>query len=145
MPDTFYYALAVIIPLLAVIIIVICYFKFQYPKDREMERIRRQKVEEDYKKEPEYAFTPAKVVGARKYIYTKMDFAMPMLPLLVEEYYATFLLETGEQIEYKISEELFFTLKEGEEGTLVTVNGNFFDFGNGEEIAGDTVESLEEE
>ena len=69
---------------------------------------------------------------------------MPMLPAQVDEYYATFRLETGEEIEYKISEELFFTLTEGEEGTLVTVNGNFFDFGSGEEIAEMNAEAIEE-
>ena len=44
---------------------------------------------------------------------------------------------------YKIPEELFFTLQEEEEGILVMVNGNFFDFGNGEEIA-ETAGTLEE-
>lgn len=140
MPDEVYYGLLVGIPLLAVVIIVICYFKFQYPKDREKERIRRQQVLEDYEKEPEYAFFNAKVISARKYIYNKMDFAMPMLPAQVDEYYATFRLETGEEVEYKIPEELFYTLQQEEEGVLVTVNGNFFDFGSGEEIQGNTEE-----
>jgi hypothetical protein len=144
MPDEIYYALAVALPLIAVIIIVICYFKFQYPKDREREKIRRQKVLEDYEKEPEYKFFHAKVIGARKYVYNKFAWSMPMLPAQVDEYYATFRLETGEEIEYKISEELFFTLTEGEEGTLVTVNGNFFDFGSGEEMSDMNVETLEE-
>ena len=65
---------------------------------------------------------------------------MPMLPAQVDEYYATFRLETGEEVEYKIPEELFYTLQQEEEGVLVTVNGNFFDFGSGEEIQGNTEE-----
>ena len=121
------------------------YFKFQYPKDREKEKLRRQQVLEDYEKEPEYSFFNAKVVAARKYVYNQMDWSMPMLPAQVDEYYATFLLlETGEKKEYKIPEELFYTLTEGEEGTLVTVNGNFFDFGSGEEIAEMNAEAVEE-
>ena len=144
MPNEFYYGLAVAVPLLAVVIIVIFYFKFQYPKDREKERIRRQQVLEDYEKEPEYQFVNAKVIGARKYIYNKMDFAMPMLPAQVDEYYATFRLETGEEVEYKIPEELFYTLQQEEEGILVTVNGNFFDFGSGEEISSENMETMEE-
>lgn len=128
--------------------LLIYLFGFELPKETKKERLRKEKEWEEWeesKKEPEYAFFNAKVVGARKYVYHKTELAMPMLPMQVDEYYATFRLETGEEIEYKISEELFFTLVEGEEGTLVTVNGNFFDFGSGEEISAkeqsaDTVE-----
>ena len=130
--------LALIIGGLILLGLFIYLFGFELPKEAKRERLRKEKEWEEWeesKKEPEYAFFNAKVVGARKYVYNQMDWAMPMLPAQVDEYYATFLLEAGEEIEYKISEELFFTLTEGEEGTLVTVNGNFFDFGSGEEIA----------
>ena len=143
MPDEVMYVLTVAIPLIVVAIVLLYYFKFQYPKDREIERNRRLAVLEDYEKEPEYQFFNAKVIGARKYVYSKFAWSMPMLPTQVDEYYATFLLETGEEVEYKIPEELFSTLQEEEEGILVTVNGNFFDFGNGEEIA-ETAGTLEE-
>ncbi len=118
-------------------------FAVQLPKEQKKERLRKEKEWEEWEeseKEPEYTFINAKVVRARKYIYQKMDWSMPMLPVQVDEYYATFLLETGEEIEYKIPEELFFTLVEGEEGTLVTVNGNFFDFGSGEEIGTEEIQ-----
>ena len=114
---------------LAIIGAMIYVFAVEMPKDIEKERIRRQKVEEEYEKEPEYVFVSAKVVSARKYVYNKMDWSMPMLPGLVEQYYVTFLTEKGEEIEYPVPQELFFNLSEGEEGMLVTVNGNFFDFG----------------
>ena len=121
----------------------IYFFAVQLPKEQKKERVRKEKEWEEWEKserEPEYAFINAKVVGARKYVYQKMDWSMPMLPAQVDEYYATFLLETGEEIEYKVPEELFFTLVEGEEGTLVTVNGNFFDFGSGEEIVAEEIQ-----
>ena len=139
--------LTLIIGGLVLLGLFIYFFGFEIPKETKKERLRKEKEWEEWEereKEPEYAFFNAKVVGARKYVYNQMDWSMPMLPAQVDEYYATFRLETGEEIEYKISEELFFTLTEGEEGTLVTVNGNFFDFGSGEEMSDMNVETLEE-
>jgi hypothetical protein len=52
----------------------------------------------------------------------------------VFEYYVTFELENGEEMEHKISQELYEILNEGQTGTLVLFNGNFFSFGDGEDI-----------
>jgi hypothetical protein len=45
-----------------------------------------------------------------------------------------FLLENGEEREYYVSKEIFDKVEEGQESTLVLLNGMFFYFGEGEEI-----------
>ena len=55
-------------------------------------------------------------------------------PVGVFEYYVTFELENGEEMEHKISQELYEILNEGQTGTLVLFNGNFFSFGDGEDV-----------
>ena len=50
------------------------------------------------------------------------------------EYFATFALENGQEVEYEIGQELYEKIEQGEAGTLVLINGNFFSFGEGEDI-----------
>lgn len=50
------------------------------------------------------------------------------------EYFATFALENGQEVEYEIGQELYEKIEQGEVGTLVLINGNFFSFGEGEDI-----------
>ncbi len=49
-------------------------------------------------------------------------------------YFVTFVLESGEEVEYEVSVEMFETLLEGQSGTLVVVGDMFFDFGEGESV-----------
>ena len=49
-------------------------------------------------------------------------------------FFVTFLTDDGEEKEFMVTRELFDRLYEDQTGTLVTVNGNFFDFGDGEEF-----------
>ena len=51
-----------------------------------------------------------------------------------EEFYVTFKTENDEEIEYPVRQEIWEGIAEYQEGTLVLVNGNFFDFGDGQEI-----------
>ena len=99
-------------------------------KDKEKERLRRQKVEEEYEKEPEYEFHQAQVIERKKLVY----YAGVRMPQQVIECKITFRLENGETIIYQLREELFDKIEDNQQGTLVTVNGNFFDFGDGEEM-----------
>lgn len=46
----------------------------------------------------------------------------------------TFLTDSGETLEFSVGEEMFSRLCEHQTGTLITIDGNFFDFGDGEEI-----------
>ena len=114
------------------------YFKFQYPKDKEKERIRNQQREEEYRKafetEPEYIFKQAKITAMRNHVSYRTNLAMPAMPTKIDEYFVTFLSEDGEEKEYIVSQEFFYNVVEGEEGTLITVNGNFFDFGEGIDV-----------
>ncbi len=141
-------ALGIGIYALIIGIILFFYFKFQYPKDKEKALLRKQQREEEYKKlfetEPEYIFKQAQVISMRKYVYHKSELAMPMLQQQVDEYYVTFRTEDGEEKEYLVSEALFFNVVKGEEGTLITVNGNFFDFGDGIDVVSDE-EPIEED
>jgi hypothetical protein len=52
----------------------------------------------------------------------------------VYEYFVTFVLENGEEREYEVGQEWYEKIGEGETATLVLVNGNFFSFGEGEEL-----------
>ena len=128
------------IGVVAIVAVLVVYFVFFYPKDREKERLRRQKVLEEYEKEPTYEFISAKVLSKRKNVYYKQTLSMPAIPNLQEEYYVTFETEKGEKIEYPIRQELWEEITDGQEGVLVTVNGNFFDFGDGEDLSSETIE-----
>ena len=52
----------------------------------------------------------------------------------VYEYFVTFALENGEEIEYAVGQNLYENIEQEDMGTLVLVNGNFFSFGEGEDI-----------
>ena len=115
-----------------VALIIVCIVK--WPQWQEKERQRRAKLEEEYAKEPEYVFQNAKVLSKRKSIYYQPSLRMMVLPEHGEQCYVTFLIESGETVEYGVREELWIELEENQEGTLVTVNGNFFDFGDGTDL-----------
>ena len=51
----------------------------------------------------------------------------------VSSYFVTFFTEDGETLEYPVPEEIFQRIEKGQESTLVTVDGQFFDFGDGED------------
>ncbi|MBQ7011150.1 MAG: DUF2500 family protein [Clostridia bacterium] len=56
------------------------------------------------------------------------------LPKYATIYEMTFVTEDGSKVSYNVSEELYESTPEGKAGTLVTQNGEFFDFGDGEDI-----------
>ena len=55
-------------------------------------------------------------------------------PVGVFQYFATFELENGEEIEYEIGQETYEKIENAQTGLLVIINGNFFAFGEGEEM-----------
>ena len=55
----------------------------------------------------------------------------------------TFLTDGGERTEYPVPEELYVTLDIDQTGTLVILNGGFFDFGAGDEYDPAAVEEFE--
>ncbi len=56
----------------------------------------------------------------------------------------TFLTDDGARTEYPVPEELYVTLDLDQTGTLVLLNGGFFDFGAGDAYDADAVEAFEE-
>lgn len=80
---------------------------------------------------PEPEFFEAKALRKRVHIYYVSELNIPKS---VTEYFITFLLETGEEREFSLSQEMFEKIEEGEESTLVLLNNMFFDFGEGEEL-----------
>ena len=55
----------------------------------------------------------------------------------------TFLTDDGKRTEYPVPEELYVTLDIDQSGTLVILNGGFFDFGAGDEYDPEAVEEFE--
>lgn len=49
-------------------------------------------------------------------------------------YFVAFLTDNGERIEHEVSKEMFEKCIEGDTGMLVTVEGKFFDFSDGEDV-----------
>ena len=56
----------------------------------------------------------------------------------------TFLTDDGSRTEYPVPEELYVTLDLDQTGTLVILNGGFFDFGAGDAYDAEAVEAFEE-
>ncbi len=50
------------------------------------------------------------------------------------EYFATFVLKNGQEVEYEVGREYYERIEEGQAGQLVLISGNFFSFGEGEDI-----------
>ena len=119
---------------------LVFYFLFQYPKDKERERLRRQCVEKEYEKQPEYQFRQATVIEKRKTAY----YVGVNISKQVRECIVVFQTEEGETLTFQIRDELFDGIQENQKGMLVTVNGNFFYFGDGEDVAMGTAEQQEE-
>ena len=130
MTDEELFALIFLIGGLLIGLLLFFYFLFEYPKDKERNRLHREKVLEEYEKEPEYLFTQAKILSKEKKAY----YVGVKLPKLVEEYSIRLLTEEGEERHYRVREEVYSRIEKGQKGTLVTVNGNFFDFGDGTDI-----------
>ena len=55
----------------------------------------------------------------------------------------TFLTDDGKRTEYPVPEELYVTLDIDQTGTLVILNGGFFDFGAGDEYDPEAAEAFE--
>lgn len=56
----------------------------------------------------------------------------------------TFLTDDGARTEYPVPEELYVTLDVDQTGTLVVLNGGFFDFGAGDTYDEEAMEAFEE-
>lgn len=84
--------------------------------------------------EPQTEFVAATVVSKRLYTHYEQN-GLLQLPETVTRFFVTFAPQGGESVEFEVSKEMYDGVGEGQEGTLVTVGGNFFDFGDGEDVA----------
>ncbi len=66
--------------------------------------------------------------------YYENSFARYKVPEYKMAFLVRFLTDDGEEKVYEVSQGTFEAVREGQHGTLVTIDGNFFDFGNGEDI-----------
>lgn len=97
------------------------------------ERKYHPKIKTNYEviETPEPEFFQAKALRKRVNIYYISELNIPRS---VTEYFITFLLETGEERELSLPQEIFEKIEEGQESTLVLLNDMFFDFGEGENM-----------
>ena len=144
MSESAFWTLMFIIPVAMLLIAAICYFIFQYPKDKAKIEARKQAFYDECEKELEYDFVKATVLSKKKDSYYKQELRMIEVPVLKEDCYITFLTEKDEEVTYPVRQELFEQIEEGQEGTLVTVNGNFFYFGDGEDVEAEEPEVYQE-
>lgn len=49
-------------------------------------------------------------------------------PQSIKEFFVTFRTKDGNEIEFKVEENIYLSLSEGLNGSLATVNGNFYGF-----------------
>ena len=81
----------------------------------------------------ETEFFEATVKGKR--IYEKFVHRVSMhVAEGVFQFFVTFQLENDEEMEFEIGQEWYEKLEKGQTGTLVLMGGNFFTFGDGEEM-----------
>ena len=94
--------------------------------------LRNRKADEDTADEP-CELLPADAIGATV-VSKDWEIAKCGKHTGTVVYYVTFLTDDGEAKEYAVSEEMYQKCTPNATGMLVTVDGNFFDFGDGEEI-----------
>ncbi len=88
------------------------------------------KVDKDVPK-PKVEFFDAKTIKKRIHIYYVSEIN---IPISETQHWIMFQLKDGTEKEFLVPKELFDKVNENQDGVLVTVNGNFFDFGEGEDI-----------
>ena len=78
---------------------------------------------------PEPEAYPARVVDMRVVVG---NVGGNKRPKTGASFLVTFLTDDGERTEYSVPEDLYVTLEMDQAGTLVILNGGFFDFGSGD-------------
>lgn len=95
---------------------------------------------EDLWSPPEPEAFPARVVDMR---VVTGNVGGNKRPKTGVSFLVTFLTDDGKRTEYPVPEELYVTLDIDQTGTLVILNGGFFDFGAGDEYDPQAVEEFE--
>lgn len=134
----------------AFVVIVILNARYEKKRAAEAEALRRETAianGEDPDADPDESWTPpepeaypARVVAMRVVTGNVGGHKRPRTGV---SFLVTFLKDDGEQVEYPVPEELYVTLDIDQTGTLVILNGGFFDFGAGDEYDPEAVEEFE--
>ena len=127
--DTFIYVILII--LTAGLIGCVCYLlgrSIHMAKEREKSA---QALEDENWQEPDPEIIGARVIAKKIIDGVTGSYRMPEYKM---EMFVTFLTDDGETVEYEVEREVYERVYVDQTGDLVTLNGQFFDFGDGEEI-----------
>ena len=91
--------LIITITVIVGVLVIIAALIYSIKVGAKEEALRRQKVLEEYEKEPEYKFINARVIAKKKTKYYQTELRMPTLPAQKLECIVTFLTEEGEILE----------------------------------------------
>ena len=90
-----------------------------------------QALEDENWQEPDPEIIGARVIAKKIIDGVTGSYRMPEYKM---ELFVTFLTDDGEIVEYKVEKEAFERIELDQTGDLLTLDGNFFDFGDGEEL-----------
>ena len=133
----------VLFAVIAFFAVMIVYFIIKAPMDAKKEKERQEalldELDEQCESEPDIIETRCRVT--RKQCGTKIEgYRIPQSHKL---FIVTFTDEDGKETELPVTEDVYLELNENEDGTLATVNGNFFGFCP-DDYDGQTSEDLSE-
>ena len=115
------------------IIAMVCSLIFFIVDRKKATKQYREDIEamEEDTSEPEPVFVEATAVAKSAEILIKGTRTVSSERCFI----VTFATENGERIELEVTEEAYCRIEKGQTGLLMTVNGSFIDFGEGQDIA----------
>ena len=109
---------------IASLVLIIVWLFINDHKNKKEDAGRKETPEEHLEREPEYSECRARLIKMQ----CGVDVRGTKRVFVDEKYLITFELEDGDTVDFGVDEEIYGLLEEGMEGTLVTVEGNFFGF-----------------
>ena len=117
----FSYAPTAFVVSLVVIVAAICIKDY---KNQKKSGKKQETPEEHLEREPEYSECRARLVE----MLCGVDVRGTKRVFVDEKYLISFELEDGSRVDFSVDREIYELLEEGMEGTLVTIEGNFYGF-----------------
>ena len=109
---------------IASLVLIIVWLFINDHKNKKKDGGRKETPEEHLERAPEYSECRARLIKMQ----CGVDVRGTKRVFVDEKYLITFELEYGDTVDFGVDEEIYGLLEEGMEGTLVTVEGNFFGF-----------------
>ena len=104
-----------------------------FVRERRLQRCKMEEDEDITQDDLPLLVRSASVFSKRNNIMWYGSMRAPQQQL---QFFVTFLTENEEYEEYQVTQEMYENLVEGQTGTLLTLNGQLFDFGDGQEPDG---------